>query len=182
MEIAEKLERDFYSDEAEKIPAFPYELLEIPDSDTPPWKRFGLTDGQENDGFKGGRYGDLKDAGYGWPYLEVHHIPAKSVSELSIQDGPAIVMEREHHGKTASYGLSREACEYRAAQKELIEQRKFREAVQMDIDDIHEKFGDKYDDAIEEMLEYIDKLLRSEPMLADHWPLTTSTSRREGDV
>lgn len=28
----------------------------------------------------------------------------------------------------------------------------------MDIDDIHEKFGDKYDDAISEMLEYVDKL------------------------
>jgi hypothetical protein len=28
----------------------------------------------------------------------------------------------------------------------------------MDIDDIHEKFGDKYDDAIAEMREYVDKL------------------------
>lgn len=28
----------------------------------------------------------------------------------------------------------------------------------MDIDDIHEKFDDKYDDAINEMLEYVDKL------------------------
>ena len=28
----------------------------------------------------------------------------------------------------------------------------------MDIDDIHEKFGHKYDDAISEMLEYVDKL------------------------
>lgn len=28
----------------------------------------------------------------------------------------------------------------------------------MDIDNIHEKFGNKYDDAISEMLEYVDKL------------------------
>lgn len=28
----------------------------------------------------------------------------------------------------------------------------------MDIDDIREKFGDKYDDAINEMLDYVDKL------------------------
>ena len=28
----------------------------------------------------------------------------------------------------------------------------------MDIDDIREKFGDKYDDAIQEMLEYVDQL------------------------
>ena len=28
----------------------------------------------------------------------------------------------------------------------------------MDIDDIHDKFGDKYDDAIAEMMEYVDQL------------------------
>ena len=28
----------------------------------------------------------------------------------------------------------------------------------MDIDDIHDKFGHKYDDAISEMLEYVDQL------------------------
>ena len=28
----------------------------------------------------------------------------------------------------------------------------------MDIDDIHEKFGDKYDDAIAEMMDYVDRL------------------------
>ena len=52
----------------------------------------------------------------------------------------------------------REAREYREQQKKLIEQGKFREALQMDIDDIHEKFGDKYDDAINEMLDYIEQL------------------------
>lgn len=38
----------------------------------------------------------------------------------------------------------------------------FREALQMDIDDIHDKFGDKYDDAINEMLEYVDQLEQEE--------------------
>ena len=33
------------------------------------------------------------------------------------------------------------------------------EALQMDIDDIHEKFGDKYDDAIAEMLDYVQTLI-----------------------
>lgn len=54
--------------------------------------------------------------------------------------------------------MSREAREYREQQRELIEQGKFKEALQMDIDDIHEKFGGKYDDAIAEMLEYVDQL------------------------
>lgn len=106
---------------------------------------------------KGGSYRDVKKTSDGETH-EVHHMPADSASNLETDDGPAIKMEKEDHRQTASCGNSKEAREYRAAQKELIEQGKFREALQMDIDDIHEKFGDKYDDAIAEMLEYVDKL------------------------
>lgn len=106
---------------------------------------------------KGGSYKDVKTDGEGEKY-EVHHMPADSASNLERVDGPAIKMEKEDHRKTASCGMSREAREYRENQRELIEQGKFREALQMDIDDIHEKFGDKYEDAIGEMLEYVDQL------------------------
>lgn len=106
---------------------------------------------------KGGSYGEVFKEGEGEKY-EVHHMPADSVSYLERNDGPAIKMEKVDHRQTASCGSSREAKEYRAAQKELINQGNFREALQMDIDDIHEKFGDKYDDAISEMLDYVDKL------------------------
>lgn len=93
---------------------------------------------------------------------EVHHMPADSASKLERDDGPAIKMEKEDHRQTASCGNSKEAREYRDRQRELIEQGKFREALQMDIDDIHDKFGDKYDDAINEMLEYVDQLEQEE--------------------
>lgn len=106
---------------------------------------------------KGGSYEQVFKEGEGGFY-EVHHMPADSTSDLERNDGPAIKMEKADHRQTASCGNSREAREYRAQQKELIEQGKFREALQMDIDDIHEKFGNKYDDAISEMLEYVDKL------------------------
>ena len=106
---------------------------------------------------KGGSYGEVFKEGEGEKY-EVHHMPADSVSYLERNDGPAIKMKKVDHRQTASCGSSREAKEYRAAQKELINQGNFREALQMDIDDIHEKFGDKYDDAISEMLDYVDKL------------------------
>lgn len=106
---------------------------------------------------KGGSYGEVFKEGEGDVY-EVHHMPADSTSDLERSDGPAIKMEKVDHRQTASCGSSREAREYRAQQKKLIEQGKFREALQMDIDDIHEKFGDKYNDAILEMLEYVDKL------------------------
>lgn len=89
---------------------------------------------------------------------EVHHMPAKCASYLEKNDGPAIKMDKEDHRQTATCGASTEAREYRAIQKEFIDGGKFRDALQMDIDDIYEKFGDKYDCAIKEMLEYVDKL------------------------
>lgn len=106
---------------------------------------------------KGGSYKEVKENSEGDTH-EVHHMPADSASPIERNDGPAIKMEKEDHRQTASCGNSREAREYRAQQQELIEQGKFREALQMDIDDIRDKFGDKYDDAIAEMLEYVDKL------------------------
>lgn len=106
---------------------------------------------------KGGSYRDVKKTSDGETH-EVHHMPADSVSNLERDDGPAIKMDKEDHRQTASCGSSKEAREYREKQKELIEQGKFREALQMDIDDLHEKFSDKYDDAIAEMLDYIDQL------------------------
>lgn len=121
---------------------------------------FENKEGAENDEpqeKKGGCYRDVKKTSDGETH-EVHHMPADSASNLERDDGPAIKMEKEDHRLTASCGSSREAREYRERQKELIEQGKFREALQMDIDDIHEKFGDKYDDAIAEMLDYVEQL------------------------
>lgn len=90
---------------------------------------------------------------------EVHHMPADSTNDiLSRGDGPAIIMEKDDHRQTASCGNSKEAREYQDKQKELIEDGKFREAVEMDIDDIREKFGDKYDSEIADMEKYVDKL------------------------
>ena len=114
----------------------------------------GQTGGAER---TGGSYKEVKKNSEGDTH-EVHHMPADSASPLERNDGPAIRMEKQDHRQTASCGSSREAREYRAQQQELIEQGKFRDALQMDIDDIHEKMGDKYDNAIAEMLEYVDEL------------------------
>lgn len=105
----------------------------------------------------GGSYSDVKKYSNGETH-EVHHMPADSASSLERADGPAIKMEKADHRQTASCGSSREARDYQAAQKELIDSGKFREAQQMDIDDVREKFGSKYDGAISEMLKYVDKL------------------------
>ena len=105
----------------------------------------------------GGTYGELKDAWRGElekePPHEVHHMPANDINGLNVNDGPAIIMDKADHRQTASCGNSLDAREYRAKQEALIKEGKFEEAMQMDIDDIHEKFGDKYDDAIAHMKE-----------------------------
>ena len=106
---------------------------------------------------KGGSYDEVKENSDGSTH-EVHHMPADSASELPRGEGPAIKMEKEDHRETASYGNSKEAQEYRQKQKELIEQGKFREAFEMDVKDIRDKFGDKYDDAIAEAEEQVNKL------------------------
>lgn len=111
----------------------------------------------ENKEKGGGAYKDLPSK----PDCEKHHIPADSSSDIPTSDGPAIVMDKGDHRQTASCGNSREAQEYRAKQKELINEGKFEEAQQMDIDDIKEKFGSKYDDQIAEMKDYTNKLLEN---------------------
>lgn len=106
---------------------------------------------------EGGRFRDVYVEGEGDKY-EIHHMPADSASFLPRDDGPAIRMEKLDHQQTASWGSSHEAREYRQMQRNLVEQGKFREAIEMDISDIRDKFGDKYDTAIREMLEYVDQL------------------------
>lgn len=102
----------------------------------------------------GGAYKDL-------PSLEGkerHHMPADTTTELPYGDGPCIIMDKADHRETASCGNSKDAQEYRAKQKELNEEGKFEEALQMDIDDVKEKFGDKYDSEIGELKEYVNQL------------------------
>lgn len=110
---------------------------------------------------KGGSYKELKKAGYGdatEPPTEIHHTPADSASKLERDDGPAIAMEKKDHQKTASFGSSREAKEYREVQKQNIDSGNIRKAIEMDINDLRSKFGNKYDKGIEQMLKYVDQL------------------------
>ena len=93
--------------------------------------------------------------------FDSHHCPAKGCykdAPISSKDGPAIKMTPEDHRKTASHGSSDEALSYRARQEELLSQGKLMEAIDMDVQDIRARFGDKYDEGIKQMLEYASKL------------------------
>jgi filamentous hemagglutinin len=60
----------------------------------------------------------------------------------------------DHHRKTASYGRGAKPDAYRKQQAELISKGDFQGAMQMDIKDIRSKFGNLYDDAIEQAVTY----------------------------
>jgi len=111
-------------------------------------------------GIFGGSYRDCKifSAGAG-NSEEVHHIPAASISRLNYCDGPAVTMSRSDHQQTASYDSKRGSREFRERQHYLINQGRFAEAIQMDIDDMRDKFGNKYDNGINSALEYVRKLV-----------------------
>jgi len=85
-------------------------------------------------------------------------MPAASTSHMSVDEEPAIWMETLDHRQTESWGRSRSAIAYRRQQRALIQQGKFLEALQIDIDDIRSQFGSKYDEAIQDMLEYVETI------------------------
>ena len=107
----------------------------------------------------GGSYKDLKKSkNYDSKKHEIHHMPADSINEINRSDGPAIIMDKRDHRKTASSGSSNEAKAYRDKQAEYIKKGDFDKALDMDIKDIKDKFGNKYDKQISEMKEYVNEL------------------------
>lgn len=106
--------------------------------------------------------------------MDSHHMPAKSTymddTALSASDGPAIKMDPADHGSTASNGTMAGSEAYRQRQKDLLDQARAArdagdmprarslvdDAIQMDISDVTKQFGNKYDDAIMQMVDSLD--------------------------
>ncbi|MDD7416267.1 MAG: hypothetical protein SPI86_03715 [Treponemataceae bacterium] len=107
---------------------------------------------------KGGSYGYLRKFVAGDKNYEIHHMPAASCSSLSRWRGPCIIMTKENHKQTSSYGNSKSAKRYRLMQAKLISEGKFLESEYMDIKNIRRKFGRKYDSAINKKLDYEEEL------------------------
>jgi hypothetical protein len=68
-------------------------------------------------------------------------------------------METADHVQTASWGNRPGAQEYRELQRRLIRQGRAMDAVALDIVDITLKFGDKYDAAISQVMDYLPDLV-----------------------
>lgn len=104
--------------------------------------------------FEGGKYGTMKSYDG-----HRHHMPSNSVSSLSTYLGPCIRMIKEEHKLTASYGGTKAAKEFRKKEKKKINKGEFLAAQQLSINDIQNKFGMKYNAAINEMSIYTTNIL-----------------------
>jgi hypothetical protein len=142
----------------------------------------GVVDKASKDGFTakllrmGGPYGGSSSVRGNTDGGQVHHTPAAQISPISQvpagirgfdiyvwrvanDRGPSIWMRTEDHKKTKSFGNDSTAKAYRAKQDQLIKQGKFKEAVQMDIDDIRTNFPDnRYEPGIRQLEKYIKTL------------------------
>lgn len=103
----------------------------------------------------GGSYRDVREhsSNAGWRG-EVHHMPANSTSPLHMDRGPAIWMSKKDHARTESHGSRPGGVVYRQRQRELIDAGMFKEAFEMDVENIRSLFGKKYDKAIVQARRY----------------------------
>ena len=101
-------------------------------------------------------------------------MPAKSAykgSLISENDGPAIKMDPADHKETASHGnWGLAGQEYRDKQQKLLQQGKFKEALQMDIDDVRKiakrkGYPDKYECAIKQVIDHANTIDHSKFIL-----------------
>jgi len=70
-------------------------------------------------------------------------------------------MEKADHARTASNGQMPGHDKYIAKQQALIKKGRMGEAIQSDIDDIKKKFNNKYNEALQEMLDSLDPSMRN---------------------
>lgn len=107
----------------------------------------------------GGSYQEVKN-GYpkGSHNYHAHHLYAKSsykgVLGLNRDQGPSIRMTAEDHMELAS-SISKK---HRNDQRDLLKQGKYREAWDMDVKDIRNKFPNKYDQHINQAEKHLLKL------------------------
>ncbi|MGV9427244.1 DUF6531 domain-containing protein [Streptomyces sp. NPDC003656] len=111
---------------------------------------------------------------------EINHIPAKaSYSHLDMPGfrtsqngggagmGPAIRMDAADHRELSSTGSSKESDEWRAKQRNLIDAGRWDQAMKMDIDEIRELYGDKYDTHIKDMIDSLKNNRKFQAMLEE---------------
>lgn len=109
--------------------------------------------------YSGGRHGAIQPGvSKCHPKRESHHTPSDysyPKGSPSRDDMPAVQMDRTDHHKTASHNGTKSSLSgkaYREVQKKIMKEGLLPIAMAMDIIDIKMKFGNKYDEAITQMI------------------------------
>jgi hypothetical protein len=91
------------------------------------------------------------------PGTQLNHIPPcqvmKKISGWDPKQGGAVQMDKIDHRKVHTTGGSGNTKDHRKHQQELIENGQMRDAIALDILDIRARFGNKYDEGINEMID-----------------------------
>lgn len=109
--------------------------------------------------------------------LDAHHMPARSTTDLSSSDGPAIQMEPKDHRETSSFGGGKNAEKYRNELQDKFNNGNARSAMAQEIYDVRraakEVSGDarKYNQAMRQMLEYAKKIMKEELVKRNKEPM-----------
>ena len=136
---------------------------------------FSFASGTRRGPTEGGPYSKLQIK-YHW---DRHHMPAKEGTPALKHDGPAIRMRTKDHVRTSSHGRQGpNARNYRAMHRDMIAQGKLREAQALDIREIRQKFGGRYDRGIAEMLRYTDLYLKGKGHRWNTWTTNPSGGPR----
>ena len=102
----------------------------------------GLTPGEA------GRFSDLDKRAVVGDELTPHHMPQAAAGFTERGEGGALVLPHSEHVQTRTYGASGRATA--RAERGLS----FRDALARDIRDIRQKFGEKYDEGLRQLLRY----------------------------
>lgn len=92
--------------------------------------------------------------------LDSHHMPAKAISGLGIDPGPAIKMEPADHAETSSNGQKAGSALYRDRLKTMIDDGRMRDAMATEVRDVRRAAQvvssniKKYNQAMQQMLDY----------------------------
>jgi hypothetical protein len=115
-----------------------------------PIKKKGDGEAFEAEPLKPKKGGAHKDLDFDISTEQRHHMPSQASGNKG-GNGGAITTKTIDHKSMASSDNQPGSKIYRAEQKALIDEGKFKEAFDMDVNDIQSKYGEKYNSEIKEL-------------------------------
>lgn len=132
-----------------------FQTYEIPTLQVVRYNQVGGSYGSITSAMNGHRHHCFSDWVYSQTTVNRYDSYGNVIGTVSASySAPVVLLTPEDHYLTASYGSTPAATAYRNTQLSLVQQGKYLEAMQMDINNIRSNFGDRYNIAIDEMWNY----------------------------